>query len=154
MMKSEECKETIYKYFDKIVEKQKIYKNQIKRFHKNHSERFDEILEKIIHKYDSDEYYNKEINRGFEPRCSLYYFMYDYAEMYGRKLTEKEMTKYSNSFTVGIYFIKGYYIQLMQGQGSVVRIDKDEIVKKSKRVSSDDVFFRCDNCGHEPKNGK
>ena len=133
-MKSEEGQKSMEDYFLKKIKKDEIKESQLERFHENYSDRLEEIFEKIIHKYESSKYVNREYGLGFEPRRPLYFFMLEYAQKHGRELTDKELEKYENDFTGEIYFIQGYYIQIMHGQGSVIRIDKDERLKKLNRI--------------------
>ena len=51
----------------------------------------------------------------------VYYFVYDYALKHCKPCKDK---KYWNMFTGGAYYIGSYVIQIMHGQGSVIRIDK------------------------------
>ena len=135
-----EQEEKMDDYFRIIHEKRVMDEYHMKKFHDNYSDRFEEIMEKIITKYESDSYYNRESKLGYQPRTKLYFFMFEYAQKHGRELTETEEDKYSNMFTSGIYFLKGYYIQIMNGQGSVVRIDKDErtlkLLKREKKLNN------------------
>ncbi len=117
------------KYIGKIKKKREIKKSQLERFHLKYSnkESFSFIVEKIIEKYESDAYKDREYGKcGRMPNTELYYFLCDYAEKYGRELTDKELKKYSNDFTGEIYYVHGYYIQKMYGQGCVVRIDHEK----------------------------
>jgi len=134
-LESEEGKKSMEEYFGRIAREKEMKDSQLVRFHKSYSNIFGEIIEKIITKYESDEYILKEMKLGFEPRCPLYYFMFNYAEKYGRECNDKEYEKYGNDFTGGLYFINGYYIQIMHGQGSAIRIDKDERLSKLERIT-------------------
>ena len=115
------------KYFEKLAERDKIYDSQLKRFHeylKNNS--FEEIVNKITTKYESDAYKDRHFNRGYEPPEDLYQFLYDYVMEYGREATSEEYEKYGNMFSVDIYYIDGYYFNMMIGQGSAIDIIKAE----------------------------
>lgn len=80
-------------------------------------------MERLIDKYDSKEYRDKEFRLGFEPREPLFWFMFDYGMKYCEECTDD---KYWNDFTGGAYYVGSYVIQVMIGQGSVIRIDKQE----------------------------
>lgn len=125
-LETKEGKNKCIEHFAKIVEQDKINNLQLERFHINYIDRFCEIIEKIIAKYESDEYVNREYKMGREPNTTLYFFLFEYAEKYGRKCNKAERKKYGNSFTSDIFYINGYYIQLMNGQGSVIKINKCE----------------------------
>lgn len=108
-------------YFKKLALRQKMERKQQKRFHEKYRKRLDEVIERLEKKYESNAYKDKEYKLGFEPRCPLYYFVFDYACKYCKPCKDK---KYWNMFTGGAYYIGSYVIQIMHGQGSVIRIDK------------------------------
>lgn len=124
---SPEGQESIRKYFDDIDNKKKIGDKQVKKFHIKFGNNLNEIIEKIIAKYDSDKYVRREYKLGFEPREELYWFLLNYAKKYGTKITKrssKELKSYLNMFTSEAYVISNYVIQRMDGQGSAVKIEK------------------------------
>ena len=79
--------------------------------------------EKLIKQYDSDEYVRRESSLGYEPRESLLWIALGYAKKYCK---ECEDEKYLNTFTGEAYYIGSYVIQVMHGQGSVIKIEKIE----------------------------
>lgn len=99
---------------------------QLARFDAKYGERFSEIVEMIATKYESRKYRDHWYNQSIEPPEGLYWFLIRYASVYGRELSQQELDKFVNHFTSEIYYCKGYYFQIMNGQGSVVRIDKQE----------------------------
>ena len=125
-LESEEGKKSSEEYFGKIRNRQMMEDSQMDRFHLKYdtSEKFSAIVEKIITKYDSAEYRDKEYKIGREPMESLFFFLFEYAGKYGRKVNKEEYKKYGNTFTSGLYTIHDYYFNLMCGQGSVVHITK------------------------------
>lgn len=78
-------------------------------------------MRKLIDKYYSEEYRNREYKLNREPREPLLWLAYEYAAKYCKPYRGK---KYLNMFTADAYHIGPYIIQLMIGQGSVLRIDK------------------------------
>jgi hypothetical protein len=112
-------------YIEKIKEKEEIKKRfkdrWIERLKKHIEPNIDLTIEKLLKKYDSDEYVNREYKLGYEPRNQLLWLVYDYAEKYCK---ECEDEKYLNDFTASAYYIGNYVIQMMIGQGSVVTITK------------------------------
>lgn len=112
-------------YIEKIKEKEEIKKRfkdrWIERLKKHIEPDIDLVIEKLLKKYDSDEYVNREYKLGYEPRNQLLWLVYDYAEKYCK---ECEDEKYLNDFTASAYYIGNYVIQMMIGQGSVVTITK------------------------------
>lgn len=84
----------------------------------------DGSIRHILNWYESNEYRDREYRIGFEPRESLLWILFHIAEKYGRKCTELEMDIYSNMFTGDMFVIGSYVIQVMHGQGSIIRLDK------------------------------
>ncbi len=121
-----ECQERMDKYAQKIVNNRKIAILQIARAYKKYDSIFVELVEKIIDKYNTKQYINRWRSRGYEPPERLLYFILDYVRNYGEEVDSiKEIKKYGNMFTTELYKYKGYYIGLMQGQGSTVIITKE-----------------------------
>jgi hypothetical protein len=81
-------------------------------------------IDRILMWYESDTYRNREYAMCYEPRETLLWVLYDVAEKYGNECTEDEIRKFANSFTGGMRRIGSYVIQVMVGQGSVIKIDK------------------------------
>lgn len=81
----------------------------------------DGAVEKLVEYYDSDRYYYRESKRGFEPREALLWVLLDCARKYGKECDDES---YANVFTGEMYVIGSFVIQVMHGQGSVIRIDK------------------------------
>ncbi len=125
---TDEAKDSMIKYCNKIKQSNEILNNQLERFHIKYGDQFETIVNKINNKYNSSEYKQRWYKRSIEPPTDLYFFLYEYAVKYGRKCNKKEWNKYSNMFTASLYFINNYYIGIMNGQGSVVQIDK-KIIK-------------------------
>ncbi len=121
---SEEGKKSLDEWKKKMVDAEKIESSQYQRFHEKYSHRFEEIVNKVIGKYDSDKYCDMWYRRHIEPPEDLYWFLLGYAEKYGRAATTKDFEKHGNMFTSKMFFINGYYFSRMDGQGSVVKIYK------------------------------
>lgn len=115
-------------YFDNIKRRENVKSNQIARFRSKFGDResFIEFLNKVEVKYSSDEYYYRWMNRGIEPEQALYWFLFDYASIYGRECSDAEWARYGSTFTGELFYIHGYYFQVMHGQGSIVGIDKGD----------------------------
>ena len=78
-------------------------------------------LKKLMDKYYSDEYRNREHKMHVEPREPLLWLAYEYSSKYCKPYRGK---KHWNMFTADAYHFGSYVIQLMIGQGSALRIDK------------------------------
>jgi hypothetical protein len=107
-------------YYAEMKNQEMILGKQLKRFHEKYKDNISFVVEKIIKKYDSSDYYNRWIKRGIQPPEDLYWFLLYYAEKYGVEVNENENI---NIFTSEIYQIGNYIIQRMDGQGAVIRID-------------------------------
>jgi hypothetical protein len=124
-LKTEEAKKDIADHFKKLIQKDEIYETQLDRFHKFlETNSLEKIVNKVCLKYESDTYKDRWFNKGFEAPEDLLHFLFDYACKYGRKATKKEIHKYGNMFTDDMYYIKGYYFNMMLGQGSCVKVVK------------------------------
>lgn len=127
---SDEGKKNTEEYFEKLAHKNVIYDSQLVRFHEKYDDRFVEILEKYINKYDSDEYVNKCYSRGYEPSTPMLFFFFDYAQKYGREVTDAESEKYANIFTGDMAYIHDYVFNKMYGQGCVIQVYKIKMTIK------------------------
>lgn len=121
---SEEGKRSIAEFAEKIERKERIKTNQLERLHK--SGKFIELTEKSIEKYNTDKYRDSWYKRGIEPPESLFWFLFEYAEKYGRECDIQEWKQYGNMFTSSLFFVNGYFFNRMDGQGSVIKVVKAE----------------------------
>lgn len=120
---SEEGQASIDRHCKEIINREAIRSSQLERFHKGiTNERFDNIIEKLLAKYSSNAYKDRWYKRGIEPPESLLYFLYDYAEKYGRESTKEEDRRHANTFTSGLYMLGGWWFMLCVGQGSFIKI--------------------------------
>lgn len=87
---------------------------------------FKQFTKKVVKKYYSDKYRDYWFNRGFEPPRGLFWFLFDYAEKYGRECSEDEWRQYGNYFTSALFFCDGYYFNRMDGQGSIIKVIKQK----------------------------
>lgn len=115
------------KYFEKKDRHDLILKKQIEKFHNKYKDNIDSVIEKIKSKYESKEYISKHYARGREPQTKLYWFLINYAKVHGEPITKIQnyhLLQYGNTFTREMYKLGSYVLQIMDGQGSVVHIDK------------------------------
>ncbi len=114
------------KYISDFIERrnriQNIKNKQFERL--NNFGNFELFIENVISKYESKQYKDRFYNRGVVPPCDLFWFLFEYAEKYGRCCDEKEWKTYSNKFTSALFFRNGYIFHKMDGQGSVIEILK------------------------------
>lgn len=118
---SPEFKKETEEYFIKLRFQNDLLNDRLERFHLKYKDNLDYVIEKIITKYSSAKYRDKEYKLHREPQEDLYHFLIDYARKYS-KICENET--YYNDFTGECYYIGSYVIQLMHGQGTCVMIEK------------------------------
>jgi|LakMenEpi03Aug12_release.lakeMendotaPanAssembly.Ray.scaffolds.fasta_scaffold1034024_2 hypothetical protein len=121
-MDSEEFQKDLDDWFEKTQVKRKLRNRHIKKLHQYHGSNIDPFIEKLITKYYSKEYSDREMKCGYyDGRETLFWLLFDYAKKHGKKCNNK---KYWNTFTSEAYYIGSYIIQIMYGQGVAIRIDK------------------------------
>jgi hypothetical protein len=120
-LKTEEGQKSLEEFGQKLVREGEYRERQVERFKKYTVNRLDDVLTKIISKYDSDEYVRREYKLGYEPRETLLWVAFNYAKEYCEPCDDPH---YTNPFTGEMYWIGSYVIQVMYGQGSVIRIEK------------------------------
>lgn len=104
---------------------------RLQEFHEVYQHRnINLFIQKVIEKYASKKYKDSWYNRGIIPPNDLYYFLNDYAILYGREAKKKEYKKYGNRFTESIYFLGDYCIHIMIGQGRSISITPTKDLKK------------------------
>lgn len=124
LSESEEGEKLLQDISLKYQNEERIRLTQLERLKEKGS--FIEFTEKVIKKYSSEEYKFRCYNRTIEPPEDLYFFLFEYAEKYGRKCNPDEYKTYGNMFTAAIYYCDGYYFNLMNGQGAAIIITKEK----------------------------
>ncbi len=118
-LESPEGKKHMDDYFGKIINSEKIETVQLERFHNRFSNNLDFIINKIVDKYSSKKYIEREYSLGREPNTELYFFLYKYAEKYG-EFTNDE--KYNTGFNNGAYSIGNWIFSILNGQGTCINV--------------------------------
>ena len=122
-LNTEEGRKSIEEFGNKMRRDEERHDRWVEKFRELAESDIDACLERLIEKYDSDEYVRREYSLGYEPRESLLWIALEYAKKYCK---ECEDEKYLNTFTGEAYYIGSYVIQVMHGQGSVIKIEKIE----------------------------
>lgn len=122
-LNSEEGKESIERFAEKLEREHAHKERWVEKFKSRCEDNLDLAIESLLSKYDSDDYVNREYRLGYEPRETLLWLVWEYAEKYCK---ECEDESYANPFTGGMYYIGSYVIQIMHGQGSVLKITKQK----------------------------
>lgn len=122
-LETEEGKKSIEEWGKKMVREQEHRDRWVEKFKTRCENDLDGCLEKLMDKYYSDEYRDREYSKGVEPREPLLWLAYEYAIKHCKPCEDEE---YHNMFTADAYYIGSYVIQLLIGQGSALRIDKVE----------------------------
>ena len=81
-LNSEEGKKSIEEFGNKMRREEERKDRWIEKFKKIAEPDIDSHLEKLIKKYDSDEYVRREYALGYEPRESLLWIALGYAKKY------------------------------------------------------------------------
>jgi hypothetical protein len=122
-LESEEGQKSIEEYGLKIKREEEYRERWIDRMWNRIKDDVDESIERLDNWYGSDKYRDREYKKGREPREQLFWILLGVAEKYGSEVGDEYET-YANMFTGEMYKIGSYIIQVMHGQGSVIRIDK------------------------------
>lgn len=116
------------KEYIKIDQEKKLFRNQLMDkymlylFNISLEERT-ELFNKIKTKYDSDEYYFRWINRGFEPQKMLYDYIFEYGYRYGKLNEIKDAAFGYDSYIIdNIWVITAWY-----GQGTAYNFHKIDL---------------------------
>ncbi len=122
---SPEGKESLEKFAEKLRREDEYKDRWVDRMWNRIKDDIDGSIERLDNWYGSDKYRDREYRRGYEPREKLFWILLGVAEKYGSEVGD-EYEIYANSFTGEMYKLGSYYIQVMYGQGSVIRIDKQK----------------------------
>lgn len=123
-LKSEEGKKSMGEFFKKMAIRDEVEARWVEKFKKWAEPDMDLAIGRLLNKYDSSEYIQRELyKRGCEPREPFLWLALEYASKYCEPCEDE---KYLNMFTCDAYYIGSYVIQVMHGQGSVIRVDKIE----------------------------
>jgi hypothetical protein len=122
---SPEGKESLEKFAEKLRREQEHKDRWIDRMWNRIKDDIDGSIERLDNWYGSDKYRDREYKKMYEPREELFWVLLGAAEKYGSEVGD-EYELYANPFTGEMYKIGSYYIQVMYGQGSVIRIDKQK----------------------------
>lgn len=123
-LNSEEGKKSIEEFALKLRREDEHKERWVDRMWNRIKDDIDGSIEHLLNWYESDKYRDREYKMGYEPREQLLWVLLDVAQKHGRLCVEKEVEIYANMFTGGMYGLGSYIIQVMNGQGSVIRIDK------------------------------
>lgn len=118
---SEEGKKSIEEFALKMRRKDEHKERWIDRMWDRIKDDIDGSIEHLLKWYESDKYRDREYKMGYEPREQLLWVLFGCAGKYGKECTDDS---YANVFTGEMYCLGSYVIQVMHGQGSVIRIDK------------------------------
>ena len=121
---SEEGRKDMEKYVEKLAKDLAHTDLWIERMWGRIKGDIDGSIEHMLRWYESDKYRDREYGMGFQPREELLWVLFGVAETHGEECTDEEVDLYANMFTRSIYKLGSYAIQIMDGQGSVIAIDK------------------------------
>lgn len=121
---SEEGRKDIEKYVEKLAKDLAHKDRWVERMWVRIKGDIDGSIEHMLRWYESDKYRDREYGMGFQPREELLWVLFGVAETHGEECTDEEVDLYANTFTRSIYKLESYVIQIMDGQGSIIAIDK------------------------------
>jgi replicative superfamily II helicase len=121
-------------YFEKrlavMSKKGNIYLKQVKRLHQKFEDlsqdQFEDFIDKVLQKYDSEEYVRRWYGRGIEPERELLYYLHAVAEKHGKEANRRVWQDLSNPFTQSINVYKKHAFMFIMGQGSGVIVFRKE----------------------------
>jgi hypothetical protein len=128
-MNSPEFEISAKRFFEKLKREDESKDRHIQYIHDNYKDRLDEIIPKLIDKYGSSEYIDREYGLGYQPRETLLWVMLTYAKKYGIEFTDEEYENYIGMFTTGMYHLGDWVFEVLQGQGSALLVYKKEELK-------------------------
>ena len=120
-LNSEEGENYIEEWSKQMIVYNKHRDRWIQKIESKYGKNIDNLIEKLTSKYYSEEYIDREYKIGVQPRDPLLWLLFEYAEK-NCEICENE--KYLNQFTGEAYYIGSYVIQVMHGQGSIIKIEK------------------------------
>jgi hypothetical protein len=126
LLNSEEGQALMRKFVEERVKKQEIANGRYRKFEKFlETHDFDEIMQRLIAE-NGDEWRGKCYKKGYMPHPNnKLAFLIDYVVHNYEPITVDELE--CEHFPDGIWFIKGYYIQMIWGQGVLTNIfDKNK----------------------------
>lgn len=121
---SEEGRKDMEKYLEKMEKDLAHTDRWVERMWGRIKEDIDGSIEHLLKWYESNKYRDREYGMGYQPREELLWVLFGVAEVHGEECTDEEVDLYANTFTRVIYKLGSYVIQIMDGQGSVIAIDK------------------------------
>jgi hypothetical protein len=121
---SPEGQKSLEKFADKLKREQEHKDRWTNRMWERIQSDLDGSIDHMLKWYNSDTYRDREYRKGYQPREELLWVLFGVAEAHGEECTDEEVDLYANTFTRSIYKLGSYAIQIMDGQGSIIAIDK------------------------------
>ena len=113
---------------DKIIEE--VENRWIEKYHNLSEDDRKRIIQKVIDKYKSKSYIDKEyFFHNCEPRTPLYWIYLSYAEKYGIDVYDEYVKKNPDCFCFTTMLYKspeGYFVERIDGQDSVCQIKSED----------------------------
>lgn len=122
-LNSPKGKKAVQASVKEFIAKREKLEARLRRFHAKYKNNLDDVMQRLLDKYGSEAYLDRERKLGYEPREELLWFLFSYAEKYCQPCRDQ---RYFNEFTGAAYYVGKYVMQVMHGQGSVLRIDIQE----------------------------
>ena len=123
-LESGEGRKDMEKYVEKLAKDLAHTDRWVDQMWERIKEDIDGSIDHMLKWYNSDTYRDREYDKGYQPREELLWVLFGVAENHGEECTNEEVDLYANTFTRSIYKLGSYAIQIMDGQGSIIAIDK------------------------------
>jgi hypothetical protein len=127
-LESPEGKKQLNEYFENLAKKEAIKKARFEKFDKWLEENdFDKLLYRLILEHN-DEYIEKCYENGYESHMNnVLSFVFDYCCDRGKPV-KKIPKELKCDFPQAVYEFRGYYFEIIWGQGSITAIyNKDDL---------------------------
>lgn len=96
------------------------YERYVKKIMSLPKKKREELIQKIINKYDSDEYVKREYRLGYQPRETLFSIIYYWAANYGQEIENEDENDY---FPVERYIVDdNIKVVAIYGQGTKINV--------------------------------
>lgn len=98
----------------------KFYDIWVEKLHGLDKDLRSNLIKKVIEKYKSQEYLNREYSLGYEPRMELFTLLQKYAEKYGDDIPDE----YGDFVASALLVDSKWLVKLFIGQGSYITVSE------------------------------
>lgn len=119
---TDEGKAELDLFFEKLDSEDKRRNRWIQWFKGLFESMGDSLIQRLVDKYESNDYRDREYKAGREPQELLYWLIIYYAKLYCKPCRNKKhiIVGYAGE----AYYVGSYVFQVIHGQGSVISVKK------------------------------